>query len=66
MAGIFHALIQSLILEVAGDLLGVAFFFGKDATAVFLHVETEFAGLLLPIAETFAKVAIEEFDAGEF
>ena len=41
----------------------VAVFFGKDATAVFLHVEAELAGFILPLAEADAEIAVDKFRA---
>ena len=50
---------------VAGDLFGVALFFGEDAAAVFLQIEAEGASFGLPLAETRAKITIKKLYARE-
>ena len=48
------------VLHIPADLLGVAVLFAEHAAAVLLHIQPQLAGLLLPLAEAGAEVAVQK------
>lgn len=51
--------------KISCDLFTIAVLLREDAAAIFLHIEAEVAGFRLAFPEADAKIAVEEFDAGE-